>query len=86
MDHERFPTMNETIDIIHRRGFKIALTVQPFIATESSNFAAAVQNGLLVKHITASYIISLTIIPTGVKIILLLYDQSGWGIDDALGV
>ncbi|CAH1402416.1 unnamed protein product [Nezara viridula] len=50
MDPKRFPTMNETIDIIHRRGFKIALTVQPFVATESANFAAAVQQGLLINE------------------------------------
>ncbi|XP_073978465.1 myogenesis-regulating glycosidase isoform X2 [Rhodnius prolixus] len=48
-DSDRFPvTTNITIDIIHRRGFRIALTLQPFIATESRNFAAAVEEGLLV--------------------------------------
>lgn len=49
-DSDRFPvTTNITIDIIHRRGFRIALTLQPFIATESRNFAAAVEEGLLVS-------------------------------------
>ena len=48
LDKERFPTMEETIDIIHRRGFRIALTVQPFIGTESKNFALAVKAGFLV--------------------------------------
>ncbi|KAL1117500.1 hypothetical protein AAG570_003819 [Ranatra chinensis] len=50
LDKERFPTLDETIDIIHRRGFKIALTVQPFIGTESTNFAPAVKSGLLINE------------------------------------
>ncbi|XP_054285372.1 myogenesis-regulating glycosidase isoform X2 [Macrosteles quadrilineatus] len=50
VDRDRFPTMQKTIEIIHRRGFRIALTVQPFIGTESKNFAAAVKNGLLVTE------------------------------------
>ncbi|XP_046687461.1 myogenesis-regulating glycosidase-like [Homalodisca vitripennis] len=50
VDTERFPTMEKTIEIIHRRGFRIALTVQPFIGTESNNFATAVKKGLLVTE------------------------------------
>ncbi|XP_014249264.1 myogenesis-regulating glycosidase isoform X3 [Cimex lectularius] len=50
LDKERFPTMEETIDIIHRRGFRIALTIQPFISTESKNFAVAVEKGLLITE------------------------------------
>lgn len=50
VDEERFPTMAKTIDIIHRRGFRIALSIQPYISTESSNFAPAVKEGLLVAE------------------------------------
>jgi len=50
VDTKRFPTMEKTIQIIHRRGFRIALTVQPFISTESANFATAVRDGLLVTE------------------------------------
>lgn len=49
LDQKRFPTMKETINIIHRRGFRIVVTIQPFISTESSNFAAAVREGILVS-------------------------------------
>ncbi|VVC41171.1 Hypothetical protein CINCED_3A003311 [Cinara cedri] len=51
LDQKRFPTMKETINIIHRRGFRIVVTIQPFISTESRNFAAAVREGILVKEI-----------------------------------
>lgn len=47
-DEERFATVKDTIDIIHRRGFRIILTVQPFISTQSVNFAEAVREDLLV--------------------------------------
>lgn len=50
VDEERFPTMEKTIDIFHRRGFRIALSIQPYISTESSNFATAVRQGLLVTE------------------------------------
>ncbi|XP_075219236.1 myogenesis-regulating glycosidase isoform X2 [Lycorma delicatula] len=50
VDEERFPTMAKTIDVIHRRGFRIALSIQPYICTESSNFASAVKEGLLVTE------------------------------------
>lgn len=48
MDESRFPTMEETIKIVHRRGFRIAFTLQPFIGTESINFREAVRRKLLV--------------------------------------
>lgn len=48
-DENRFETMKDTIDIIHRRGFRIILTIQPFIGTESTNFAETVKNDLLVR-------------------------------------
>lgn len=48
MDASRFPSMKETIEIVHRRGFRIAFTLQPFIGTESINFREAVRRKLLV--------------------------------------
>ncbi|XP_069682510.1 myogenesis-regulating glycosidase isoform X2 [Periplaneta americana] len=50
LDPVRFPTMDETIDIIHRRGFRIVFTIQPFLSTESTNFADAVWKHLLVSE------------------------------------
>lgn len=50
LDPVRFPTMDETINIIHRRGFRIVFTVQPFLSTESTNFAEAVSKRLLVSE------------------------------------
>lgn len=47
--------MKETINIIHRRGFRIVVTIQPFISTESMNFATAVKQGILVNA-TRTYI------------------------------
>jgi len=59
LDQKRFPTMKETINIIHRRGFRIVVTIQPFISTESRNFAKAVREGILVStyksEITCGY-------------------------------
>ncbi|XP_050442657.1 myogenesis-regulating glycosidase isoform X2 [Adelges cooleyi] len=51
LDQKRFPTMKETINIIHRRGFRIVVTIQPFISTESRNFATAVKEGILVMQV-----------------------------------
>ncbi|XP_021930514.1 uncharacterized family 31 glucosidase KIAA1161 isoform X2 [Zootermopsis nevadensis] len=50
LDPVRFPTMDETINIIHRRGFRIVFTIQPFVSTESVNFAEAVWKRLLVSE------------------------------------
>lgn len=50
LDESRFKSMKDTIDIIHRRGFRIVLTVQPFISTESENFREAVSNRLLISE------------------------------------
>ncbi|GFG36654.1 hypothetical protein Cfor_09395 [Coptotermes formosanus] len=50
LDPVRFPTMDETINIIHRRGFRIVFTVQPFLSTESTNFAEAVSKRLLISE------------------------------------
>ncbi|XP_076625553.1 uncharacterized protein LOC143343964 isoform X1 [Colletes latitarsis] len=50
LDEERFPSMEETINIIHRRGFRIVFTIQPFISTESVNFKDAVTSRLLISE------------------------------------
>lgn len=49
MDEERFPTMADTIKILQRRGFKIVLTIQPFVSTDSPNFKIGVREKLLVS-------------------------------------
>ncbi|XP_050087053.1 myogenesis-regulating glycosidase isoform X1 [Anopheles aquasalis] len=48
LDAERFATLDETVNILHRRGFRVSLTIQPFISTESSNFREAVAGKLLI--------------------------------------
>ncbi|XP_061720151.1 myogenesis-regulating glycosidase isoform X1 [Cydia pomonella] len=50
VDTSRFETLNITVDKLHRRGFKVAFTIQPFISTESKNFAECVQKRLLVSE------------------------------------
>lgn len=50
VDENRFPTFQETIEIMHRRGFRIVFTIQPFISTESKNFAEAVKRRLLISE------------------------------------
>lgn len=50
VDEERFPKFQETIEIMHRRGFRIVFTIQPFISTESKNFAEAVKKRLLITE------------------------------------
>lgn len=48
LDTERFKTLEETVNILHRRGFKVVLTIQPFISTDSFNFAEAVHKKILI--------------------------------------
>uniref|UniRef100_A0A336MLM6 CSON001889 protein n=1 Tax=Culicoides sonorensis TaxID=179676 RepID=A0A336MLM6_CULSO len=55
MDEERFPTLENTINILHRRGFKIVLTIQPFISTESARFAEVVAKQLVISERGAEY-------------------------------
>lgn len=50
VDTNRFEALNETIDKLHRRGFKVAFTVQPYISTESKSFAECVQKRLLITE------------------------------------
>ncbi|KAJ8688564.1 hypothetical protein QAD02_024359 [Eretmocerus hayati] len=50
LDESRFRSMKDTIDVIHRRGFRIVLTLQPFISTESENFKDAVNERLLISE------------------------------------
>ncbi|KAG4065962.1 hypothetical protein HA402_006680 [Bradysia odoriphaga] len=48
VDEERFKDLREKVDILHRRGFKVVFTIQPFISTDSPNFAEAVQKKFLI--------------------------------------
>uniref|UniRef100_A0A0K8WHT9 Putative family 31 glucosidase KIAA1161 n=1 Tax=Bactrocera latifrons TaxID=174628 RepID=A0A0K8WHT9_BACLA len=48
VDQERFPTLKDTVEVLHRRGFKVVFTIQPFISTDSPNFKDAVKNKLLI--------------------------------------
>lgn len=48
LDEDRFATLEDTINMLHRRGFRISFTVQPFISTESVNFAETVNKKLLI--------------------------------------
>lgn len=50
VDTERFPSLEESITIMHRRGFRIVFTIQPFISTESESFAYAVKRRLLISE------------------------------------
>ncbi|XP_063908842.1 myogenesis-regulating glycosidase isoform X3 [Zophobas morio] len=50
VDSERFPGLEEVIEIMHRRGFRIVFSIQPFISTESFNFYEAVKKRLLVSE------------------------------------
>ncbi|XP_035716497.1 myogenesis-regulating glycosidase isoform X3 [Folsomia candida] len=45
MDLTRFPTMDETLNITRRRGFKVALTIQPFFSTQSRNYEEGLYAG-----------------------------------------
>ncbi|XP_062563170.1 myogenesis-regulating glycosidase isoform X2 [Armigeres subalbatus] len=47
-DPERFQTLEDTFNILRRRGFRISLSIQPFISTESENFLEAVDKKLLI--------------------------------------
>lgn len=48
LEIERFPTLSEMVDLLHRRGFRILFTIQPFISTVSENFEDAVDKKLLI--------------------------------------
>ncbi|XP_060526569.1 myogenesis-regulating glycosidase isoform X2 [Cylas formicarius] len=50
VDQDRFPTLNKTIDMLRRRGFRVVFSIQPFISTESFNFAEAVRKRLLIAE------------------------------------
>ncbi|XP_044259481.1 myogenesis-regulating glycosidase isoform X1 [Tribolium madens] len=50
VDSERFPGLEEVITVMHRRGFRIVFSIQPFISTESYNFGEAVKKRLLVSE------------------------------------
>ncbi|XP_053693350.1 myogenesis-regulating glycosidase [Sabethes cyaneus] len=48
LDADRFATLEDTVNILHRRGFRISLSIQPFISTESVNFLETVSKKLLI--------------------------------------
>lgn len=48
LDTDRFQTLESTVNILHRRGFKVVFTIQPFISTDSINFADAVHSKILI--------------------------------------
>lgn len=48
LEAERFPTLSDMVDLLHRRGFRILFTIQPFISTNSPNFEDAVEKKLLI--------------------------------------
>jgi myogenesis-regulating glycosidase len=48
MDEERFKALNDTINVLHRRGFRISMTIQPFVSTESQNFIELLSRKLLI--------------------------------------
>lgn len=48
VDEARFKDLQEKVNILHRRGFKIVFTIQPFISTDSPNFAEAVEKKILI--------------------------------------
>ncbi|XP_055540065.1 myogenesis-regulating glycosidase isoform X2 [Wyeomyia smithii] len=48
LDTDRFPTLEDTVNILHRRGFRISLSIQPFISTESVSFLETVSKKLLI--------------------------------------
>ncbi|XP_067010268.2 myogenesis-regulating glycosidase isoform X2 [Anabrus simplex] len=50
VDSTRFPTMDTTINVMQRRGFRIIFTLQPFVSTESVNFRETVKEGFLVTQ------------------------------------
>lgn len=50
VDTERFAGLEDTINIMHRRGFRIVFTIQPFVSTESENFAETVKERLLISE------------------------------------
>ncbi|XP_058455763.1 myogenesis-regulating glycosidase isoform X1 [Malaya genurostris] len=50
LDSDRFPTLEDTVNILHRRGFRISLSIQPFISTESANFLETVSKKLLIHE------------------------------------
>lgn len=50
LDTNRFPTLEKTMEMLKRRGFRVVFTIQPFISTESFNFAEAVSERLLISE------------------------------------
>lgn len=50
VEKSRFTNWNKTWSKLHRRGFKIVFSLQPFISTESKSFSECVQKRLLISE------------------------------------
>lgn len=50
VDEQRSEEFAETVKILQRRGFKVALSVQPLISTQSAMFGEAVERQLLITE------------------------------------
>lgn len=50
LDKKRFPDFTNFMKKLRRRGFRVVFTIQPFISTESYNFAEAVKENLLISE------------------------------------
>ncbi|CAH1099618.1 unnamed protein product [Psylliodes chrysocephalus] len=50
LDPDRFPSFETVMEKLTRRGFRVVFTIQPFISTESFNFAEAVRKKLLISE------------------------------------
>lgn len=48
LDEERFKGLDDIINVLHRRGFRISFTISPFVSTESKTFAELVKKKLLI--------------------------------------
>lgn len=48
VDDVHFKSLDDIINVLHRRGFRISLTIQPFVSTESKSFAELVERKLLI--------------------------------------
>lgn len=61
VDVGRFERFAQTVNALHERGFRIVLTIQPFISTDSSSFSEAVHKKLLIyERLSARSIPALT--------------------------
>nr|XP_022900826.1 uncharacterized family 31 glucosidase KIAA1161 isoform X2 [Onthophagus taurus] len=50
LDVERFANFENMMEALHRRGVRLVVSIQPFISTESLNFAETVRKRLLISE------------------------------------